>query len=199
MSPRELCRAMFDAAVARAQPAVCLPEHFPPAPLGRLLVLACGKSGAQMSEVVRGALSRRRSDRAGAARRHLRDAARLRPPASPRPLALRPGIPFPTQAGLKGTADMLALAEEAGPDDLALVLLSGGGSANWIAPATGIGIADKQRAHKGASCLGRTDLRHQHRPQASFAHQGRAARRPPLSGALADPRHLRRAGRRPFA
>ena len=32
MNPRELCRAMFDAAVARAQPAVCLPPHLPAPP-----------------------------------------------------------------------------------------------------------------------------------------------------------------------
>ena len=45
------------------------------------------------------------------------------------------GHPVPDAAGLRATADVLALAAEAGPDDLALVLVSGGGSANWIAPA----------------------------------------------------------------
>ena len=64
MNPRELCRAMFDAAVARAQPAICLPPHLPPPPRGRLIVLACGKSGAHMAEACERALPRRRPDRA---------------------------------------------------------------------------------------------------------------------------------------
>ncbi|UQR61656.1 glycerate-2-kinase family protein [Bradyrhizobium sp. C-145] len=42
--------------------------------------------------------------------------------------------PVPDEAGLKSAADTLELATQAGPDDLLLVLLSGGGSANWIAP-----------------------------------------------------------------
>jgi hydroxypyruvate reductase len=36
------------------------------------------------------------------------------------------------------------LAGDAGEDDLVLVLLSGGGSANWIAPAEGLSLEEKQ-------------------------------------------------------
>jgi hydroxypyruvate reductase len=54
------------------------------------------------------------------------------------------GHPVPDEAGLKGTERALALALAAGADDLVLVLLSGGASANWIAPATGITLAEKQ-------------------------------------------------------
>lgn len=147
MSPRELCRAMFDAAVARAQPSVCLPPHFPPPPSGRLIVLACGKSGAHMAEACEG---------------HYLDGGLL--PAERlvgicvtrhgygRPLrtvrCVEAGHPVPDEAGLRGTAEVLALAAEARPDDLALVLVSGGGSANWIAPAEGLSIADKQALTK---------------------------------------------------
>ncbi len=143
MSPRALCRKMFDAAVARAQPSVCLQPHLPEPPPGRLLVLACGKSGAQMSE---------------ACEEYYLDGGRLPPDrlvgicvtrhGYGRPLRrirlVEAGHPVPDEAGLKGTADVLALAAEAGPDDLALILVSGGGSANWIAPAKGLTIADKQ-------------------------------------------------------
>lgn len=144
MTPRDLCRAMFDAAVARAQPAICLPPHFPPPPMhGRLLVLACGKSGAHMAE---------------ACEQHYLDSGRLDPErlagicvtrhAHGRPLRrirlVEAGHPVPDAAGLAGTADVLALASRAGPDDFALVLISGGGSANWTAPAAGLDIADKQ-------------------------------------------------------
>jgi hydroxypyruvate reductase len=54
------------------------------------------------------------------------------------------GHPVPDEAGLKGTERALALAQAAGADDLVLVLLSGGASANWIAPAAGITLAEKQ-------------------------------------------------------
>ena len=55
------------------------------------------------------------------------------------------GHPVPDEAGLKGAEDSLQLAQTAGADDLLLVLLSGGGSANWIAPADGVSFAQKQQ------------------------------------------------------
>jgi hydroxypyruvate reductase len=54
------------------------------------------------------------------------------------------GHPVPDQAGLDGTERTLALAKSAAAGDLVLVLLSGGASANWIAPAPGITLAEKQ-------------------------------------------------------
>ena len=45
----------------------------------------------------------------------------------------------------KAAVDTLKLAAEATEDDLLLVLLSGGGSANWIAPVEGISFAQKQQ------------------------------------------------------
>jgi glycerate 2-kinase len=51
----------------------------------------------------------------------------------------------PDEAGLKAADATLALAQTAGADDLLLVLLSGGGSANWIAPVDGVSFAQKQQ------------------------------------------------------
>jgi len=134
---------MFDAAVARAQPSVCLPAHLPDPPSGKLIVLACGKSGAHMAE---------------ACERHYLDGGRIHPEKLTgicvtrhgygRPLrrirCVEAGHPVPDRAGIEATEDVLALADKAGPDDLALVLISGGGSANWIAPAPGLAMEDKQ-------------------------------------------------------
>jgi hydroxypyruvate reductase len=53
------------------------------------------------------------------------------------------GHPIPDAAGLDSAAKALALAGSATADDLVLVLMSGGASANWIAPA-GITFAEKQ-------------------------------------------------------
>jgi hydroxypyruvate reductase len=58
------------------------------------------------------------------------------------------GHPVPNEAGLEATEKTLALAGQAGPDDLVLVLLSGGASANWIAPAPGVELTDKQTTTK---------------------------------------------------
>ena len=153
MNPRELCRAIFDAAVERSLPSVCLPQHLPVPPRGRLIVLACGKCGAHMAE---------------ACERHYLDGGLLDPErlvgicvtrhGYGRPLrrirCVEAGHPVPDRAGLEATAEVLALASEAGPDDLALVLVSGGGSANWIAPANGLTIEDKQALTKALLASG---------------------------------------------
>jgi hydroxypyruvate reductase len=54
------------------------------------------------------------------------------------------GHPIPDAAGLEAAEQALKLAAGAGPNDLVLVLLSGGASANWIAPVEGLSLADKQ-------------------------------------------------------
>lgn len=55
---------------------------------------------------------------------------------------------MPDEAGMKAAARTLELADAAGADDLVLVLLSGGGSANWVAPADGISFTQKQAMNK---------------------------------------------------
>lgn len=142
-SSRQFLRDLFDCAVAAAHPAGSLPALLPEPPKGRLIVLAAGKGAGSMSEV--------------AERHYLR---RLKFPAERlaglavarhgygRPLSkiemIEAGHPVPDEAGLKAATRALELAEGAGTDDLVLVLMSGGASANWIAPADGLSFADKQ-------------------------------------------------------
>src|SRR3954452_2577273 len=141
---RPLLRKIFDAAVAAAHPDVELAAHLPRAPKGRVIVLAAGKGAAAM---------------AAAAERHYLDALEMEPSRltgiattrhghgvpTRRIKVIEAGHPVPDEAGLKGADDSLKLAAEATSDDLLLVLLSGGGSANWIAPASGISFAQKQQ------------------------------------------------------
>src|SRR6201993_2792061 len=144
---RPLLRAIFDAAVAAAHPDVMLAQHLPSAPKGqvegRVICLAAGKGAAAM---------------AAAAERHYLDALKLDPARlegiattrhghgvpTRRIKVVEAGHPMPDEAGLRGAAETLQLAETAQVDDLLLVLLSGGGSANWIAPVAGITFAQKQ-------------------------------------------------------
>jgi hydroxypyruvate reductase len=144
MSATELLRGLFQAAIAAAHPATCLPAHLPTPPrAGRLILLAAGKAAGSMIE---------------AAERHYLETAALAPErlvglavtrhGYGRPTRLievvEAGHPMPDAAGLDAAARTLTLATAASADDLVLVLLSGGASANWIAPAAGLTFADKQ-------------------------------------------------------
>ena len=131
----------FDAAVAAAHPRVCLPAHLPPPPTGgRLVVLAAGKAGASMAAVA-DAFYRESHGFAAeglAVTRH-----GYGEPAGAIEV-IEAGHPVPDDAGIAATVRTLAIAQAAGEGDLVLVLLSGGGSANWIAPAGDLTLTDKQ-------------------------------------------------------
>lgn len=135
---------LFRKAIAAAHPDGCLIPHLPPPPEdGRLVILAAGKAAGSMTEV---------------AERHYLEAAGLAPDrltglAVTRHGYGRPtkkiemveaGHPVPDVAGLAATERTLALVDAADTNDLVLVLLSGGASANWIAPAQDLAFADKQ-------------------------------------------------------
>src|SRR5712672_279228 len=134
---RPLLRKIFDAAVAAAHPDVVLAAHLRPVPRGKVICLAAGKGAAAM---------------AAAAERHYLDTLKLDPARltgiattrhghgvpTRRIRVVEAGHPVPDEAGMKGAEDSLRLAQGATADDLLLVLLSGGGSANWIAPVEGI-------------------------------------------------------------
>lgn len=64
--------------------------------------------------------------------------------------------PLPDQRGLAGTREVLELARRAGPEDLVLALLSGGGSALLVAPAEGISLEDKQEVTRLLLACGAT-------------------------------------------
>jgi len=138
---RQLLEAMFRAAVAAVHPAVCLPPSLPEPPRrGRLVVLAAGKAAGSMTEI---------------AERHYADLPqeRIAGLAVTRPGYRRPtrripvieaGHPVPDKAGISATRRVLKLADAVDADDLVLVLLSGGASANWVAPAHGLTLEEKQ-------------------------------------------------------
>ncbi len=134
---RDFLRSLFDAAVAAAHPASCLGALLPQPPAGRLIVLAAGKAAGAMAE----AAEQRYGDaplEGIAVARH----------GYGRPLKriemIEAGHPVPDEAGLRAASRVIELATSATKDDLVLVLMSGGASANWIAPADGVSFADKQ-------------------------------------------------------
>src|SRR5437016_12714201 len=141
--PRAFLEGLFRTAVAAAHPASCLPAHLPAPPGdGRLIVLAAGKAAGSMTEV-----AERHYLAAGAAPVRL-DGIAVTRHGYGRPTRIVPvveaGHPVPDAAGLAAAERTLALADAAGADDLVLVLVSGGASANWIAPVPGLALAEKQ-------------------------------------------------------
>jgi hydroxypyruvate reductase len=140
---RELLRQIFDTAVARAHPVRVLAKHLPPPPTGRVICLAAGKAAGAMAE----AAEHYYLDRLGLPPERLVGIATTRHGhgvPTRRIRVVEAGHPVPDEAGLQGAEDTLKLAATATKDDLVLALLSGGGSANWIAPADGITFAQKQ-------------------------------------------------------
>lgn len=55
------------------------------------------------------------------------------------------GHPLPTEDGVRGVKEMMGMLSKAGPDDLVIFLISGGGSALLPYPAKGISLDDKAR------------------------------------------------------
>jgi hydroxypyruvate reductase len=142
---RPLLRSIFDAAVAAAHPDVVLAPHLrPPPPAGRVICLAAGKGAAAMAA----AAEAHYLDKLGLGPERLIGIATTRHGhgvPTRRIKVVEAGHPMPDEAGLKGAEETLQMAAGARADDLLLVLLSGGGSANWIAPVPGISFVQKQQ------------------------------------------------------
>ena len=139
---RELLESLFRSAVAAAHPGSCLPPNLPEPPRrGRLVILAAGKAAGSMTEVAeRYYVPRLPLERlAGlAVTRHGYGRPTRHIPV------IEAGHPIPDKAGISATKRTLALANAVDGEDLVLVLLSGGASANWIAPVAGLTLEEKQ-------------------------------------------------------
>ena len=141
--PQAFLRALFDAAVERAQPAHSLAPFLPAPPHGRTVVVGAGKAGGAMAAAVEALwpadapLSGLVVTRYG----HV-------PPdhqSQPRRIELiEAAHPVPDAAGQQAAARIAKQVQGLGPDDLVLALISGGGSALLAQPAAGLTLADKQ-------------------------------------------------------
>ncbi|HRO16151.1 MAG TPA: glycerate-2-kinase family protein, partial [Paracoccus sp. (in: a-proteobacteria)] len=132
---RALLRALFDCAVAAADPMAVLPTMLPPRPAGRVLVIGAGKASARMAEAVEsvwGPCEGLVITRYG----HARPTQGIE--------IVEAAHPVPDAAGAAATRRMLDLLHGLGPDDFVLALISGGASALLEAPAEGVSLADQQ-------------------------------------------------------
>lgn len=150
-APAALLRRMFDAAVASAQPTLCVSPHLPkPHELqgGRLLVIGAGKASAAMAQAVEahwsgpvsGLVVTRYGYGAPCSRIEIIEAAH----------------PVPDAAGLRGAQRMLELVQGLQPEDVVLCLISGGGSALLPLPFDGLTLEDKQAVNRALLASGAT-------------------------------------------
>ncbi len=139
---RDLLQRMYDAAVAAAHPARCLPPHLPAMPQGgRLIVVGAGKAGAAMAVAAGqhyGALNQGARVTGSVVTRH----GFALPPSII--AIMEAGHPVPDDASVRAARQALDLAHSATADDIVLCLLSGGASALWSAPVAGVDLAAKQ-------------------------------------------------------
>ncbi|HWG44079.1 MAG TPA: DUF4147 domain-containing protein, partial [Gemmataceae bacterium] len=144
---REHARVIWQAAVAAVDPFDLVRAALTNPPPGlaeaeRILVVGGGKAGAVMAAGVEAALPSQRERLSGVVNV---PAETVRPLHSIRLHAARPaGTNHPTAEGVAGARAMLDLVRQAGPRDVGLCLLSGGGSALLPAPVEGITLQDKQ-------------------------------------------------------
>ncbi len=148
VEPRILLRQMFEAAIASAQPALCLPPHLPEPPKGRLIVIGAGKASAEMARVVEdhwpGPLSGVVVTRYG----YGADCKRIR--------IIQAAHPTPDDMSVAGAKAVLAEVAGLTSGDLVLCLISGGGSALMCLPGEGLTLADKQAINRALLACGAT-------------------------------------------
>lgn len=142
----QLLRRMFDAAIAAAQPALCVPRHLTVMPKGRLVVIGAGKASAAMARAVEdhwtGPLSGLVVTRYGYAvpcqRIEIIEAAH----------------PVPDAAGEMAARRLLQTVEGLSADDLVLCLVSGGGSSLLPLPLPDLSLADEQALNRALLASG---------------------------------------------
>ena len=133
---REQLERVFRAGVEACHPTRILPPHLPEPPAGETILLALGKAAGAMAEVAEAHFRTRL--RGVAVMPHGVEAELERIEL------LRAAHPVPDEHSIAAAERLLALARSAGPDDLVLVLLSGGASALACLPGEGLSLAEKQ-------------------------------------------------------
>jgi hydroxypyruvate reductase len=133
---REFLRALFDAALAAADPYRAIAPALPAAVAGRTVVVGAGKASAAMARAfetlwpgaLEGLVVTRHGHAVGCDRIEIVEASH----------------PVPDAAGEQAARRILGLARGLGADDQLVFLVSGGGSAVLALPAPGLTLEDKQ-------------------------------------------------------
>lgn len=144
---RAALRAIFDAAVAAADPRVVLAPHLPPRPGGRCVVVGAGKATALMAAAVEAAWPEVPLEGVVVTRDgHAVPTRRIE--------VLEASHPVPDTRSEAAARQILGAVRGLGPDDLVLALISGGASALLALPAPGLTLADKAAVNRALLASG---------------------------------------------
>jgi len=143
---RRFFTALFDAAVAAADPNLTIRDHLPAKPKGRTIVIGAGKGSAQMAQAfervwdgpISGLVVTRYGYGAPCERIEVIEAAH----------------PVPDEAGLAGAKRLFDTVRGLTEDDLVIALISGGGSALLPSPAGDLMLADEIAVNKALLASG---------------------------------------------
>lgn len=146
---RAVLHQIFDAAVESANPQRAILKNLPDKPRGRCIVVGAGKASAAMAAALDSAwpdvdVSGVVVTRYG----HAVPAGRIR--------IIEASHPVPDAMSQTAAADLLQAVHGLTPDDLVIALISGGGSALLVAPASGMSLADKQSVNRALLASGAT-------------------------------------------
>jgi glycerate 2-kinase len=132
----ELLRALFDAALAAADPRQAMIGHIPAPVPGRTVLMGAGKAAAAMTHAFEALWSGPLEGLVLTRYGHALPCDRVE--------ILEASHPVPDDAGERTARRMIDLAHGLGGDDQLVFLASGGGSALLALPAPGLTLADKQ-------------------------------------------------------
>lgn len=136
MSPRDLLLGSFHAALGAADPLKIVPPHLPKPPKGRTLVVGAGKAAASMALAVEQNWPGK-APLAGLVITRYQHGL-----LTNRINVIEAAHPVPDENGEIAAQEIMKLVRTLTPNDLLLVLLSGGGSALLSLPVEGISMED---------------------------------------------------------
>jgi len=151
---QELLLLMFSAAVASAQPSLCIPTHLPtPQQLGkgRLIVIGAGKASAAMARAVEDHWTGSKSQLSGLVVTRYGyqvDCDHIQ--------IVQAAHPVPDAAGMDAAVRMMELVSGLNADDTVLCLISGGGSSLLPLPLPGLTLEHKQAVNRALLKSGAT-------------------------------------------
>ncbi|WP_296999620.1 MULTISPECIES: glycerate kinase type-2 family protein [unclassified Thalassospira] len=145
---REKLLALMDAALKAADPGVQIPRNLPEPPKGKTIVIGAGKASANMARAFEKAWKGDVEGLVVTRYGHAVECDQIE--------IVEASHPVPDAAGEKAAKRILDIVSDAGPEDLVVCMISGGGSALLALPGPGLTLEDKQAISKALLRSGAT-------------------------------------------
>ncbi len=145
---REKLLALMDAALKAADPGVQIPQNMPKPPKGKTIVIGAGKASANMARAFEQAWQGDLEGLVVTRYGHAVPCEKIE--------IVEASHPVPDAAGEQAAKRILEIVKTAGPDDLVVCMISGGGSALLALPGPGLTLDDKQAINKALLRSGAT-------------------------------------------